>query len=505
MKLPYDPADGEAFWRAIRGISEHPGGSPEPLLGPMLFESDALLRIPEVLRRVGADPARPVHVIMDPVPMRRGADSLKPTVLRLLRGAGWKPAPVVLEPGPGGQVHTSREQIRAAEAHLDPGSSVISIGSGSVTDIAKQACLGFQERTGRRPRYVACPTANSVGAYTSNVATVFVRGKKRSEASRLPDAVVYDLETLRDAPFAMTVAGAGEMLVSFVSLPDWLVAHRLGMGPGYSGFLHTLMGPLEAFFIEHARGIRERTLEGMAAQAKLISVAGIGCSLLGSSTPLSGYEHVISHLIDLQSALRGEPLALHGTQVILAASLVSEAYRVFLDAFQPSRVRRERCYPTALEMKTRIEESFAAVDPSGAAAAECWGEYQPKLEAWRSNRPSFSRFLDEWPQTRAMIERLLRSSDRIACILAELGSPLGFEELEPPVSEESVRFAFLNAPLTRQRATLGDLLVFLGWDREALWERAWRTMNAAAASARQARAGSAAAVSGPEDRAVQAD
>jgi glycerol-1-phosphate dehydrogenase [NAD(P)+] len=491
--LRYDPADGEGFWRAIRRIEGYPGGSPEPLLGPMLFESDALFRLPEVLRTVGADPANPVCVIMDPIPMRRGGDSLKPLVLGLLREAGWKPVPIVLEPGPGGQVHTSPEQIRAAEARLERGSSVISVGSGTVTDVAKQACLLLETRFGRRTPYVACPTANSVGAYTSNVATVFVRGKKRSEASRLPDGVVYDLETLRDAPFPMTVAGAGEMLVSFVSLPDWLVAHRLGMDPGYSDFQHTLMGPPESFFLEHASGIRERTMEGMAAQAKFMAVAGIGCSLLGSSTPLSGYEHVISHVIDLQSGLRGGPLALHGTQVILAALLVSQAYREFLDAFRPSQVQPERCMPSAPKMKSRIEGAFAAVDPSGGVAAECWEEYRGKLEAWRSNQPSFVRFLDEWPRIRSTIERFLGSPDRIARILAELGSPLCFDELEPPVGEAAVRFAFLNGPFTRQRATLGDLLVFLNWNRELLWERVWRKMNAAAGSARNARDGEPAA------------
>lgn len=72
-----------------------------------------------------------------------------------------------------------------------------------------------------------------------------------------------------------------------------------------------------------------------------------------------------------------------------------------------------------------------------------------------------------------MIEQYLRPPGWIARVLANLGSPLSFDELEPPVAEDLVRFAFLNAPLIRRRVTLGDLLIFLDWDRAALWDHVW--------------------------------
>jgi hypothetical protein len=153
--------------------------------------------------------------------------------------------------------------------------------------------------------------------------------------------------------------------------------------------------------------------------------------------------------------------------------LVSEAYRYFLNNFKPAEVDFERCYPDAAIMKKWIESTFTAIDPSGEAAAECWEEYRIKLETWHANRPVFERFLANWSEIRRGFERLLKPPERIARILACLGSPLSFDELEPPVSEEQVRFAFLNAPLIRRRTTLGDLLLFLDWDREALWDYVW--------------------------------
>ncbi len=480
MTLRYDPANGEAFWSAISRIPGCPGIGPDMIIEPMIFESGALYKLPEVLCRAGADPEQHLLVVMDPTSMRRGKESLKPLAIQVLKDAGWKPEKLELKPGPGGQLHTDLDQIGTVKARMNSGSAVVSIGSGTVTDITKQACFDFEQKTGSRLTYVACPTANSVGAYTSNVASVFIRGVKRSIPSRLPDALVYDLETLRDAPYAMTVAGAGDMLVGFVTFPDWLIANRLGMDPSYSEFPQTLVGKPDEIFLENAGSIREGSPEGVAVLAKFLAAAVLGISVLHASTPLSGYEHIISHLIDQQAEAQGSPVAMHGTQVILAAMVVGEAYRYFLSDFDPSRVRPDRCYPDENAIKQRIEKTFSHIDPSGGAAAECWSEYRIKLEAWHANRPAFLRFLSGWERVRGEIERFLLPIERIARILTDLGSPLSFDGLEPPVDEARVKFAFMNAPFIRRRVTLGDLLIFLDWDREALWRRVWEGMRAAA-------------------------
>jgi glycerol-1-phosphate dehydrogenase [NAD(P)+] len=484
---PYDPANEDAFWSGIKRIRGYPEGNPDRLIDLMLFKSGSLFELPGVLNRLGAKPPRPLLVVMDQTPMRRGEESLKPLLLRVAEGAGWKPEPLVLTPVTGERVRTDMAQINAVMARLNRKTAVISLGSGSITDIVKQACHDFEKKTGYHLLYVCCPTAISMGAYTSNAATVFVRGVKRSLESRLPEALVYDLETLRDAPYQMTVAGVGDMVACMVSFADYLLAHRLGMDPSYSEFQQTLMGPVDDFFLEHADRIRMGDLEGLSLQARFLAAAGVGNALLGATTSLSGYEHVISHLIDQQSEFAGKVPAFHGTQVALATLLVSQTYRYFLYNFKPAEVDLERCYPTNATMKRRIESAFAAMDPSGAAAAECWEDYRIKLHAWHDRRPDFEDFLAHWPEISKRIAQLLKPTERIARILARLGSPLSFDELEPSVSEEQVRFAFLNAPLIRRRTTLGDLLLFLGWDREKLWNRVWTELHTVIESAQRLR------------------
>jgi len=476
MKLPYDPADGTKFWEAIRKIDGYPADEFMPIR-QMLFESGAVYKIPAALQAAGADPTRPLVLVEDRTPMKRGTEDLKQLVDALLKKAGWQVESVVMEPDATGQVHTDMARIEKVRAGLKPGCAVLSVGSGVVTDIAKHACYLYEQETGERPPYAVFQTANSVSAFTSNMAPTFVDGVKRTLASRYPDALVCDLETLRDAPREMTVAGVGDMLAAFVSLPDWRLANALGMDPGYSELPARLIGPLDRIFLEQAQAIRKGSLEGMSVLAKVIALGGLAMSLSHATTPLSGLEHVMSHVLDLQSETGNLPMPPHGTQVALATLICAEVYRHFLEEFEPQEVRVDACYPDAAAMEAQIRANFATLDPSGKAGAECWSDYKLKLEAWQAQRADFEAALKNWGPLATRLKRETTSIDTLVQILRGVGAPLHWSELNPPMDERRVRFAFFNAPLMRRRLTVGDLLVFTGWDRQRLWKQVWERVR----------------------------
>src|SRR5215217_5783176 len=175
-----------------------------------------------------------------------------------------------------------------------------------------------RERTGESIPYVVFQTANSVSAYTSNMSPTFVDGVKRTLDSRYPDALICDLETLRDAPAEFTAGGVGDMLAVFVSFPDWYLAHRLGMDSTYSELAKNLVGPLDEILLAHAEGIKHGEMESVSILAKIIALGGLAMSLSHATTPMSGFEHVMSHVLDLIAEQKQRPLAQHGTQVALA-------------------------------------------------------------------------------------------------------------------------------------------------------------------------------------------
>lgn len=469
MSLHYDPGDIEQFKSQICAIPGYPAGEELPIRD-MVFESGAVWRLPDLLQKAGIEPGQPLSVVMDRTPMDREGSDLKELILQILKNNGWEPDAIWLEPDHTGQVHTDFSQINSVKARLQSHSAVLSVGSGTVTDIAKHACYIYQqEQDIPSLPYVVYQTANSVSAYTSNMAPTFIDGVKRTLPSRYPDVLICDLETLRDAPMAMTVAGVGDLLAAFGSYADWWLAYRLGMDNTYTEFAQTLMGPLDEIFLEQAEGLRNGTLESTAILAKLIALGGLAMSLSHATAPLSGFEHVISHVLDLVAEQEKRPLAQHGTQVALATLLTTSAYQVFLNTFEPAEVNLGNCYPTEEQMRERIEAEFSLLDPTGRVAAECWSDYQIKLEAWQAHRADFENALRDWPAIQTHLRSLARPPELASKILHAIASPIQFKELTPAPTEAEVQFAFRNAPMIRHRFTLGDLFIFLNWDQQTLW------------------------------------
>jgi glycerol-1-phosphate dehydrogenase [NAD(P)+] len=473
MKLEYDPGEGVSFWQAIEKLPGYPAGEHMPI-SAMIFESEAVYKLPRVLAEVRAEIKEPLLVVMDKTPMTRNGKDLKQLVMHILSEASWNVQPVIMEPDATGQVHTDMLHIEAVKKKISQGAALLAVGSGTVCDITKHAGYLFEKETGKTVKFIVYQTANSVSAFTSNMAPTFVDGVKRTLPSRYPDAVVSDLETLADAPYDMTVAGVGDLLAAFVSLPDWFLANQLGMDAAYNEFAQRLMGPLDDIFLACASSIHDRSAEGMSVLAKLIALGGLAMSLSHATTPMSGYEHVMSHILDLLAETTHKPLAQHGTQVALTTLLAAGAYKHFLEEFDPNEVNLAACYPKADQMERDVRRAFLQIDPTGKAGEECWADYRLKLEAWQLQEGRFEEFLRNWQAIRPRLESATRSPERLLEIFQAVDSPLTFRELVPPITEAQARFAFMNSPLMRRRLTLGDLFIFLNWDREQLWQQIWK-------------------------------
>lgn len=467
----FDPGLEASFWRAAEKLPGYPHGEPIRLRR-MVFESDALVKLPAILTESGARPDRPLIVVMDATRMRRAGADLKPMVLNRLSEAGWLPAAVVVPADATGQVHTDLERIVGVQARLSSECAVLALGSGTITDIAKHACFRREQETGGAVPFVVFQTANSVSAYTSNMAPVFVEGVKRTLPSRYPDALVCDLETLREAPPSMTAAGVGDLLAASVSFADWHLAHRLGLDDSYTPLAETMMEGLATALPDVAAEARAGDLHATGALAKWIALAGLAMSLSYATTPLSGYEHVLSHVLDMLAESQRRPLAMHGAQVAIASLRMASIYEAFLRDFDPLTVDWPACFPGAEGARMDVEAAFADIDPTGRTRAECWKDYAVKLEAWHAHRDRARRSLEAWADLRPDLAQRVWPAAQVERIMVAAGLATGFPGLRPPIEAAHAGRAFLTAHWIRKRFTLGDLLHFLGWDRQALWAQA---------------------------------
>lgn len=450
----------------IDKIRKYLKGLPEQLtdieIRNILVSENAIFSLPMIIRDF--TPKR-VLLVTDPVPYTRLGQEVKTLVKEMVNSLGCPVEQVVLQPGFDGLVHASVENAYIVCSKISGETAVVSVGAGSITDIAKHACYLFTQSTGERVRaFIVVQTANTVTAFTSNMAVLLKDGVKRTFPSRFPDVIISDLSVLSEAPLKLTRAGIGDMVAKFVCYGDWYLAYSLGLAPTYSEVPLMIMQDLDRVLMEYAGEIGRRSPAGMEVLAKALFLGGLAMSVVNETTPLSGLEHVISHVLDMTAEFYGRGLALHGSQVGVSSIISSAVFDILLNEFNPYEVSSNLQLPSDEEAYQKVTVAFSPVDPTQKMAQECWRDYVEKLNAWRRQREIWSIFINDWEtQIKPKLASLVRKPEDIVTTLRKVGAPVTFEELEPPVSENEGKFAFESAHFIRKRTTVADLIYFLGW------------------------------------------
>ncbi|HEY6287050.1 MAG TPA: iron-containing alcohol dehydrogenase [Ktedonobacteraceae bacterium] len=463
-----DPANILAVKRWLAAQDDPQGQLRSVDIDEILIGPGVLLDLPFVLQRAGVTPGSKVLLVVDETPMLREDVDLKRFVRDLLYVAGYDETTCHLENDEYGLLHAEFEDVEGLLWGLEPGTAIIALGSGTVTDIVKHAAYLYDQQHPDQPRmvYICIPSANSVTAYAANMAVLLKDGVKRTLPSRYPTAIISDLRVLASAPKAMTLAGLGDCCARFVAYGDWYLASALGLVDFYSEVPLALLNNLDTILLEAAPGIGQRSHRGEAIVARALLLAGIAQSVVNMSAPISGTEHVTSHILDMIAKHYHRGLALHGAQVGIATLTTARLYQNFLDNFDPNAVNFDSCYPKHEQIQMHISQLFQLVDPTGAMAEECWSDYSRKLAQWHSNRALFEQFCQSWQSIhRKKLASLVCSPTVVQQILSDAGAPRIPQDLEPSISSKEYDFAVKNGHFIRARFVLGDLLYFLGLDK----------------------------------------
>jgi glycerol-1-phosphate dehydrogenase [NAD(P)+] len=397
----------------------------------------------------------PIVVLSDVTPMRRGSADLKPLVLERLQRHGVARHVVLGADRP--ELHADEAALREADAAIRGAECVISIGSGTVTDIAKDATY----RAGNVP-LVVIQTAASVNAFSDDMAVLLKHGVKRTVPSRWPSALLVDIPIIAGAPPAMNRAGFGELASMFTAPADWYLATALGMDDGWEPSVVALFRAQGEELLANAGRVHDNDPEALGLLARLMTLSGIALGVAGSSAPISGTEHIVSHLLDMDAEQSGSAVNLHGAQVGVAATISAVAWKETLDHFDPDRIDLEAAYPSADRVRAQVHAAFRSLDPTMAVAEECWQDVARKLERWTAARPRFEMFLAEWPRHRTALASLVAEPSSLAAAIRRAGAPVRFSELPRGIGRDDARWALLTAPLMRERFVLADLCAFTG-------------------------------------------
>ncbi|MEA3364678.1 MAG: iron-containing alcohol dehydrogenase, partial [Candidatus Hydrogenedentes bacterium] len=257
------------------------------------------------------------------------------------------------------------DEIAAAGQDAD---FFVAIGSGTLCDLVKHAGTKLDKPS------VLYATAASMNSYTSGITALKVRGLKRTTPCAPAIAVFADPEVVATAPQRMAAAGVADFLSKCSSASDWRAAHLLRNEYYSPKAMEFYEGTVEQV-LDAASGVGKAEPEALAVLLEALLLSGLSMLAAGSSSPASGGEHLLSHYLDMKSALYGTRHDLHGAQVGVGTVHCLSLWEsiLSLDAAGLDADALVQAQPTDAEIRAWIEEDWGP-----AVAGEVLAQWQKK-------------------------------------------------------------------------------------------------------------------------------
>ena len=305
-------------------------------------------------------------------------------------------------------------------------------------------------------------TALSVNAFSDNSSVMLINGVKRTVHSRYPTILIIDLDIVAAAPAEMNVSGYGDLIATWTAPVDWYLSYTLGMGGNFHTAPSDMIRTQCERLLENSARLKAGDAQVIGDLANVLTLSGLSMGLADESSPASGSEHVMSHLIDMASGVRKTGICYHGTQVAVSGIISGLLWDYLLNEFDPGAVDLDAAYPSAEEMEPRVKAAFDWLDDSHSAANECWSDYQKKLAKWHANRENFRSFLENFDAFKAEVAGWVKKPDYIADCMHKAGAPCRYSVLNFPVDAKTATWAITNCHMMRNRFSIIDLLHFAG-------------------------------------------
>ncbi len=323
-------------------------------------------------------------------------------------------------------VDNSQRIISAARNY----SSIVSIGSGSITDVVRYAAYLLNKP------FFAFPTAPSVDGYTSSVAPLLVKNIKKTLPARPPSLILIDIEILKNSPLDLLKAGIGDIAAKITARLDWIVANQL-LSERICDFTWDNLKDHIVETLKNTEKILERNENSIQNLMEGLLVSGLNIATVGHSRPASGAEHLISHLIEMYHEFHNQLPPFHGITVAMGTFVTMKAYEALL-----SNVKFER--RKILDKRAALREFF-----NDEIAAEFEKIHKTKKMADK---------LDLKPVLKA-IEKIYYQYSKL---VFDALSKIDIHEFFKKYDKQFLKKLIILTNMTRERYTILDLLDQLG-------------------------------------------
>ncbi len=332
---------------------------------------------------------------------------------------------------PDAHLEPDEKAVGAAVMHFDRTCDlVIAVGSGVINDIGKI----LSNTAGKK--YIIVATAPSMDGYASAASSMTRDGLKISLPSKNPDAIVGDIDILKNAPLHMLKSGIGDMIAKYISIGEWRIAHII-TGEYYCEQIADLVRTALKRCVDNASGLLARDEKAVEAVFEGLIIGGVAMAYAGVSRPASGVEHYFSHVWDMRAVAFGTPMELHGIQCGIGALYAARIY----DRIRSLIPHREKALSYVQKFDFVEYQAFlrSYIGPGGEtmiAAEETDGKYDISRHVHR-----LDRILENWEDILRVIEREIPSASEIEKVLDIIQAPKSCADFGIPEAELPMAFA----------------------------------------------------------------
>jgi glycerol-1-phosphate dehydrogenase [NAD(P)+] len=326
------------------------------------------------------------------------------------------------------------EQLRGARPDV-----VVAVGSGVINDLCKWTSfeLGVP--------YVVVATAASMNGYSAANVAPTIAGVKVLIEARPPLAVLAEPGVIERAPYEMTTAGFGDTIAKHQSNADWVMNHLL-FDEYYCQFCAGIISELEPLYLDRPEDLRAGRSDAVRGLFEALFGTGLAMTLVGTSAPASGGEHLLSHTLDMMAQVRGTRHDLHGRQVGVGTLFSAALYQQVLAISEP----------TLHELPSAVDAGFWGVSSVVAAVKEQYEAKRPRVASVRQTLAD----AQAWHHLMRRLAGEVKSPETIRNWLRRAGAAATFGALG--CSRERIRAAILHMHEIRKRFTIVDLAWLVG-------------------------------------------
>ena len=318
--------------------------------------------------------------------------------------------------------------------------NIICIGSGSIVDICK-----FISNQNNQGLFVYLSSLSA--AATTSTVSLTENGIKVSVKSKIPEAIIIDLDNLKIAPQRLLRSALGDVLCRTTCQVDWLTSHFL-LDTFYDETPFALQYEDEEILIEHSQKIIAGDEEILAALSRMTLLNGIAAIIIGSTHAGSMGEHLISHYIDMFMGDK-HPGSLHGEQVGVATLLLSKMQNDILNKPEPLQFFE-------INHDIKIFENIFGKD----VGSNLHKQFQNKLFTQKSLFDINKKLLENWNYYKKSLITFAVTTDKIRQSFINCGAACTNSDLNIP--DDFYQTAIENAYYLRDRFSYLDIMQYLG-------------------------------------------